>query len=274
MNISVSDFRIEKNGICGVSASPTGISGVYEIIYILGGQKKYFINNSLYGVSSGCAALIGMGDVWNDRSTLTDAPSDTEYYVISFAPPFLNELSQMISSDGIRDVFSSKKIRIPDKTRRYFEELLRALWEEYNSPGDSSQILIRLYVSELIIYLMRFSKEPCEAALDAQEERIVSICRHICNYYNEPINLSDMAKLVYMSPTYFSKKFKKITGFGFNEYLNNIRVKIAADMLANTNSSITQTAMCCGYQDSNYFGDVFRRITGMSPSKYRKIHRL
>lgn len=66
------------------------------------------------------------------------------------------------------------------------------------------------------------------------------------------------------------KKFKGSTGLCFKEYLNYIRVQKASDMLRNTDLSVTGVAMACGFSDGNYFGDVFRRLTGVSPREYRK----
>ena len=65
-------------------------------------------------------------------------------------------------------------------------------------------------------------------------------------------------------------KFKETTGFGFKEYLLALRIKHACDMLLNTGFSITEIAYSSGFNDSNYFGDVFKRIKGVSPLQYRK----
>ena len=56
---------------------------------------------------------------------------------------------------------------------------------------------------------------------------------------------------------------------GFKEYLLNVRIKDACRRLLETNESITEIAFGCGFNDSNYFGDAFRRIKGISPNKYR-----
>lgn len=267
------DFRIEKRVIgADYKAVPVNISDCYEILYIFGGQKKYFINNSLYNAARGDTILISEGDISYDRSELLPPGQSAEYYVITFSLQFLQKLSNMLSIENLSEVFSCKKICIPDTKKQHFEELILMLSDEYTGQAENSEKLINLYISEILIYLMRFSEYICETSQNSQEKCIETVCRHICNYYNEQLTLADMARLAYMSPTYFSKKFKKITGFGFNEYLNNIRVKIAINMLVNTKHSITEIAVYCGYQDSNYFGDVFRRIVGVSPSKYRKTH--
>ena len=78
-----------------------------------------------------------------------------------------------------------------------------------------------------------------------------------------------MAKQFSISRSYLSKKFKQTTGFGFKEYLLNVRIKEACRLLLETNHSITDIAFACGFNDSNYFGDAFRRIKGISPNKYR-----
>ena len=74
-----------------------------------------------------------------------------------------------------------------------------------------------------------------------------------------------------MSPAYFSRKFKSVTGFGFKEYLTNIRIREAAQLLINTGKSVTDIALECGFGDGNYFGDAFKKIKGISPRDFRKM---
>ena len=73
-----------------------------------------------------------------------------------------------------------------------------------------------------------------------------------------------------LSPTYFSRKFRLITGQTFKEHVNYIRLRQATQMLLMTDNSITKIAMLCGFGSSNYFKDLFRASTGRSPREYRK----
>ena len=73
-----------------------------------------------------------------------------------------------------------------------------------------------------------------------------------------------------MSPSYFSRKFKLCTGFGYKEYLITIRILESCNLLSTTNMPITEIAAKCGFEDSNYFGDSFKKINGISPREYRK----
>lgn len=156
-----------------------------------------------------------------------------------------------------------------------FNMLLHKAETKIKQDNIYSQYIAKLNILELLVNINKFSTKnntPLMDDLTVYEDRIQEVCRYICNYYNKPISLNEMAKIAYMSPTYFSKKFKRVTGFGFNEYLNNVRIKMATSLLMETQSSITEIATFCGYQDSNYFGDVFKKIIGISPNKYRKEH--
>lgn len=79
-----------------------------------------------------------------------------------------------------------------------------------------------------------------------------------------------VADYVHMSPTYYSKKFKQITGVGFKEYLTKTRLYEATELLTHTSLNVTEIAIRCGFNDGNYFGDAFRKEFGLSPLQYRK----
>ena len=75
------------------------------------------------------------------------------------------------------------------------------------------------------------------------------------------------------TPTYVSTLFVSCAGVNFKTYLDNFRVKKAADMLCSTQQTITDIASQCGYDNVRTFNNAFRRVTGQSPSQLRKNNR-
>ena len=86
---------------------------------------------------------------------------------------------------------------------------------------------------------------------------------------SEQLTLNELAKKYSFSKEYFSTIFKETTGFGFNEYLNQMRVSKAIELLNSTSLSITEISAECGFNDSNYFATVFKKIVGTSPNLFR-----
>ena len=76
-----------------------------------------------------------------------------------------------------------------------------------------------------------------------------------------------------MSASYFSKQFKSVTGVGLNEYINIIRIGASEKLLLSGNLPITQVAMECGFNDSNYFAAVFKKLKGITPKKYSLLNK-
>ncbi len=84
------------------------------------------------------------------------------------------------------------------------------------------------------------------------------------------IALEDVARTVYLSPTYFSKVFKEEMGQSFNGYLNKLRIEKSKRMLLQTDLQLVNIAGLSGFEDQSYFTKVFKRVTGVSPNRYRK----
>lgn len=245
----------------------------YEIYYLSSGKRRYFINHTLYDIDCGDVILVNKGDI--HRTQIGASGEKYERYLIHFSQELVDKIDPLIPAEELLKCFNTKKLHISAPNMHNFNSLVRKLESESRYDDEFNTQLTLIHFMEIMVTLNKSSSQKnlrLTEDLTEYEDRIQSVCRYICNYYNRPINLEEIAKIAYMSPTYFSKKFKKVTGFGFNEYLNSVRVRMAINMLLETRYSITEIAMYCGYQDSNYFGDVFRKMTGMSPSAYRKQH--
>ncbi|GAE92217.1 DNA-binding response regulator [Gracilibacillus boraciitolerans JCM 21714] len=95
---------------------------------------------------------------------------------------------------------------------------------------------------------------------------------YIEEHYDNHLTLSTLAKHFHFNPSYLSSYFSKHHKEGFSEYLNNVRIKNAINMLASTDMSISAISEAVGYSDPSYFTKVFKKITNTSPSTFRKVN--
>ena len=100
--------------------------------------------------------------------------------------------------------------------------------------------------------------------------KLKNVLAYIRSNYDKPLSLEDMAEAADMSPKYFCHFFKNMTTKTPVEYLNSYRIEKASRKLLNSDTSITKIAYACGFNDLSYFIKTFKRIKGVSPSKFRK----
>lgn len=108
---------------------------------------------------------------------------------------------------------------------------------------------------------------------DINYRQIAEAKRYIAEHFHEPLQLSEVAKKLYLSTTYFSRLFKEKTGLTFSDYLANCRIDRARQLLATTDLSVAEVASAIGYQEANSFSRLFKTRTGQSPSEYRASQR-
>ena len=93
---------------------------------------------------------------------------------------------------------------------------------------------------------------------------------YIEQHYAENLSLNVLANEVHMNPYYFSSFFKKSTGKNFKDYVNQVRLKHAVELLLNTDQKVYEIAMEVGFGDARAFNDAFQKAYGETPAGYRK----
>jgi len=92
----------------------------------------------------------------------------------------------------------------------------------------------------------------------------------ILQHQADELSLSKVAKAVNTSTFYFCKMFKRATGLHFTQYLARVRIEKAKNLLLNPNLRVSEIAYEVGFQSLTHFNRVFKKVTGLSPTYYRK----
>lgn len=238
----------------------------YELYYLISGTTKYFIDGKIYFIESGNFVFIPP-NVYH--STDSENCMNNERILISFGKISENKCLQRILADfSDKNVISLSPQNIPQITA-----ILEKIEKEYNSSVDeNTDFLIDIYASELLVFLYRH-QQTYNPKLSETEKIIYNVSKYINKNYAENITLKSLSKQFNLSSSYLSRQFKGTTGFGINEYLNKIRLMNSETLIKNSHFSITEIAEKCGFNDSNYFSTLFKRLKGMTPTEYKKLNR-
>lgn len=104
---------------------------------------------------------------------------------------------------------------------------------------------------------------------ESKSRRITKVCDYIEMNYTKSVKSDDVALMVNMSPSAFSHFFKKKTRCTFIDYVINLRIAKACQILTETTCSITEICFACGFNNLSNFNRLFKKKKGMKPGEYR-----
>jgi AraC family transcriptional regulator len=150
-----------------------------------------------------------------------------------------------------------------------------ALFDEARSGNPHGALGADGLVLQLVGRLVSLRNNPPRTAsrggLARWQERLV--CAFLEDNLGRDVALVELARLVDLSPSHFSRAFARSTGRPPHRYLLERRIERAKDMLATGELSITDIALACGFSTSQHFAATFRAKVGVRPSQWRKDRR-
>lgn len=132
-----------------------------------------------------------------------------------------------------------------------------------------------LLIMELFVLLSRTLKQEWEQSAKNRNlklHELLNIAKeYIDNNYAKDLTLSQVAKYIYLSDSYFAHSFKDKFGISPKSYILKVRIEEAKELLENTDLKISDVALSVGFSSQQRFNDIFRKYTELTPLRYRQL---
>lgn len=261
-------LQVSRTKLKARNLQPNGFFGHahfdYEIYYLLSGEVQYFIKSSAFVLKAGDLVVIPKNII---HKTVYSINQNYERILINFTEDILHPEDLYLVSN-----LTPMHISFASDLKHKIQDIFLKIEDEFNNNNYGKEALLKSQMTQLLVFINRYQESFRSQRTNVnQSTKIINQCaKYISENCHNDINLAHIAKIAAMSESYFSREFKRNTGFGFNEYLVMNRLLSAQKLLCTTSLPITEVATKCGFNDSNYFASVFKKQYGITPYKYRK----
>ncbi|GFI08284.1 bifunctional transcriptional activator/DNA repair enzyme AdaA [Lachnospiraceae bacterium] len=174
-------------------------------------------------------------------------------------------------------VLSMEKLECGEKGIHYLQKLLLEVSKIYLRKEDNYEFFCMSRLYEVFGILLSSQKWQIISEKERTErynrgKRLKRITDYIEMHFMEKILLSDIADMENLSLYYLSHLFKETLGLSFQQYVALLRFERARKMVEQTNKSLTEISMECGFSDYRYLNKIYQKQLGYTPIEYRNSH--
>lgn len=241
-----------------------------ELVLTLEGVVTYIIQDMVYQVRKGEVLIIPP-----DTPHSLSMEEGSSRYLYLFEPDGIMTMRDIKSMA----MYFNKPFHLRDGSDAHvrIRELLLRVRDTYekrelmwNTACYSG--ILRMYAILGQQYLSGIRRRSDEGTRNMDSEVITAVMTYINNHYREELSLEDVAQFAGFSRYYFSRSFKRQTGYSFKDYLCQKRLQVAMDLLIRSNLSMKGVAVESGFGSVATFNRVFREKKGCTPTQYRAIY--
>ena len=248
-----------------------------EIAYVVSGNGFHIQGETERAVEKGSICIID----YNVPHAFRPADDSTAgRFVICncvFKPEFIDSsLTDCRSFAGLLAHCDLKEpspgLQLEDRSNGFIYEIFEKLYFEYTNKLSGYLEIMRCSIIELFIRLERLylATDSFYMTETKPAETMCAVTNYIKANYKTKISLAGLASMVYLSPAYLCKLFKSFMGINLVDYIQQIRISHACELLKTTALSVSEISDSVGYSDIKYFYKLFRKLKGTTPGEYRK----
>ena len=251
----------------------------FELVYVLSGSAEHTRDRKTTVIGQGDYFLINFHSMHSYRAIY--GSSDFRIINCMFMPQFID--ASLANARNFQDILNNYLLRfgyqsfsnsptqsIYHDSDQRFRYLMTEMLHEYNTRSAGYMEIIRHFLLNAIIYLVRNETVSCVHRAD---EITHYIKEYIAKHYMETIRLSDITNEMGFSLSHASKIFKDTTRLTFRDYLQKYRVEKACQLLRGTDKNVAEISELVGYADPPFFYRAFKKLTQTTPLEYRRQHR-
>ena len=248
----------------------------FEITYVHHGQGTRLVGNNVSNFEVGDMVLLGsnLPHTWISDDDFNKRGKDMEVIVLQFPQQlFSTDFLSMSEMHNINYLLSNadRGITFSDEVKKKAAKILHNIaqtsgFESYH------QLLALLNLLGSDAHVSFVATQGFIPTLnDRTEERILKVCTYIHEHFVQPIKLDEVAELIFMNSTSFCRFFKRMTGQTFMEYVNDLRIGKACNLLiSQEKQSISEIAHLAGFNSLALFNRIFLKKKKMTPTQFRK----
>ncbi len=267
---SFGNFAIRYDNFISPYSYENHFHNAHELIYVRKGEACFDVEGKKYEVKKN--SIIFINSFESHKSNIKKYPYSRYFILVD-----QKFLSSSICDSVLLSIFRRRPsqfehvINIEDEDSQKIDYYFNLIYDAYNNQDKYRQDIIKSLFNLMIIDLYRIKPSYFPGSLEnANYQMVDEVENYIDTNYVSRLTLSETAKLFNCDMYYLSHLFKKITGFGFKEYLINRRLSKAKDLLINTNISIGDVCINCGFNNINHFIRIFKQKEKITPLKFRK----
>ena len=232
----------------------------FELYYLEAGERYHMIQDRLYKIYPGEFLIFPpymMHHSYGEKNV------EFKRLLLYFSKKEVNALGLLRLLEEGNGVYK------PDmRTKLVIHRMLETLLDEQEQKGTLTDVYSHTLLNMILLTIVRKISLPVKAEKRGRVEDVIS---YIHTHYQEDITLDSLAGQFYVSPYYLCREFKKYTNSTIIQYLNVTRIMNAQRKFMETDGNITQISKATGFSNITHFNRVFKAVTGMTPSSYRKL---
>ncbi len=194
---------------------------------------------------------------------------ETKKYLTSI---FRVLMEQNLLPEIVKNYCIALKLMVQSKITNSYETMEKIIGDEYNDfVKDALNVKeLETYIVNVMVALAKEIDETVDPLELKEQHKVIDKAKaYIAAHLSEKITLKMISENVYLSETYFSFLFKKITGVTYIDYIQKLRMQEAKKLLVNTTYKVYKVAELIGYNDYKYFSVQFKKYAALTPKEYR-----